>query len=132
MTWLNAGTGVFYLLRFQIYQADLMMSVILGIPLTCSVALDGARREKSAQYVSSTILMIIMLMLLPPLHWRCLLVFSLCLCAAVCEGEQACLKGEICLYPGLCRCPPGYYGAECKTRELKHPFIVEERRKITI
>uniref|UniRef100_A0AAX7UUZ9 EGF-like domain-containing protein n=1 Tax=Astatotilapia calliptera TaxID=8154 RepID=A0AAX7UUZ9_ASTCA len=33
----------------------------------------------------------------------------------VCEGEQACLKGEICLYPGLCRCPPGYYGAECKT-----------------
>lgn len=32
MTWLNAGTGVFYLLRFQIYQADLMMSVILRDP----------------------------------------------------------------------------------------------------
>uniref|UniRef100_A0A3P8T747 Scavenger receptor class F member 1 n=1 Tax=Amphiprion percula TaxID=161767 RepID=A0A3P8T747_AMPPE len=35
---------------------------------------------------------------------------------AVCEGEQACLKDEICLYPGVCRCPPGYYGAQCKTR----------------
>ncbi|KAM9318470.1 scavenger receptor class F member 1 [Pholidichthys leucotaenia] len=34
----------------------------------------------------------------------------------VCEGEQACLKNEICLYPGVCRCPPGYYGAQCKTR----------------
>uniref|UniRef100_A0A665UTX4 Scavenger receptor class F, member 1 n=1 Tax=Echeneis naucrates TaxID=173247 RepID=A0A665UTX4_ECHNA len=34
----------------------------------------------------------------------------------VCEGEQACLKNEICVYPGVCRCPPGYYGAHCKTR----------------
>ncbi|KAK2912563.1 scavenger receptor class F member 1 [Channa argus] len=34
----------------------------------------------------------------------------------VCEGEQACLKDEICVYPGVCRCPPGYYGAHCKTR----------------
>nr|XP_020455830.1 scavenger receptor class F member 1 isoform X2 [Monopterus albus] len=34
----------------------------------------------------------------------------------VCEGEQACLKGEICVYPGVCRCPPGYYGAYCKAR----------------
>ncbi|KAM4566424.1 scavenger receptor class F member 1 [Odontesthes bonariensis] len=34
----------------------------------------------------------------------------------VCEGEQACLKNEVCLYPGVCRCPPGYYGAQCKTR----------------
>ncbi|KAA8594245.1 hypothetical protein FQN60_005079 [Etheostoma spectabile] len=33
----------------------------------------------------------------------------------VCEGEQACLKDEICVYPGVCRCPPGYYGAHCKT-----------------
>ncbi|XP_071353287.1 scavenger receptor class F member 1 [Trachinotus anak] len=33
----------------------------------------------------------------------------------VCEGEQACLKGEICVSPGVCRCPPGYYGAQCKT-----------------
>ncbi|XP_028274925.1 scavenger receptor class F member 1 [Parambassis ranga] len=35
---------------------------------------------------------------------------------AICEGEQACLKGEICLHPGVCRCPPGFYGAQCKTR----------------
>uniref|UniRef100_A0A3B4XY56 Scavenger receptor class F member 1 n=1 Tax=Seriola lalandi dorsalis TaxID=1841481 RepID=A0A3B4XY56_SERLL len=34
----------------------------------------------------------------------------------VCEGEQACLKDEVCVYPGVCRCPPGYYGAHCKTR----------------
>ncbi|XP_070685206.1 scavenger receptor class F member 1 [Pempheris klunzingeri] len=34
----------------------------------------------------------------------------------VCEGEQACLKDEICVYPGVCRCPPGYFGAQCKTR----------------
>ncbi|XP_017288867.1 scavenger receptor class F member 1 [Kryptolebias marmoratus] len=36
--------------------------------------------------------------------------------APVCEGEQACLENEICLLPGVCRCPPGYYGAQCKTR----------------
>uniref|UniRef100_G3P159 Scavenger receptor class F member 1 n=1 Tax=Gasterosteus aculeatus aculeatus TaxID=481459 RepID=G3P159_GASAC len=34
----------------------------------------------------------------------------------VCEGEQACPKDEICVHPGVCRCPPGYYGALCKTR----------------
>ncbi|XP_068173412.1 scavenger receptor class F member 1 isoform X4 [Antennarius striatus] len=34
----------------------------------------------------------------------------------VCEGEQACLNNEICVYPGVCHCPPGYYGAHCKTR----------------
>ncbi|XP_072318759.1 scavenger receptor class F member 1 [Eucyclogobius newberryi] len=34
----------------------------------------------------------------------------------VCEGEQACLKDELCVYPGVCRCPPGFYGAHCKTR----------------
>ncbi|XP_059188140.1 protein delta homolog 2-like [Centropristis striata] len=33
----------------------------------------------------------------------------------VCEGQQACLKEELCVYPGVCRCPPGYYGAHCKT-----------------
>ncbi|KAI3354316.1 hypothetical protein L3Q82_018847, partial [Scortum barcoo] len=31
------------------------------------------------------------------------------------RAEHACLKGEICLYPGVCRCPAGYYGAQCKT-----------------
>ncbi|KAM9853421.1 scavenger receptor class F member 1 [Aulostomus maculatus] len=34
----------------------------------------------------------------------------------VCEGHQSCLKNEVCVYPGVCRCPPGYYGAHCKTR----------------
>ncbi|XP_034557132.1 scavenger receptor class F member 1 [Notolabrus celidotus] len=34
----------------------------------------------------------------------------------ICEGEQACQKDEICVYPGVCRCPPGYFGAQCKTR----------------
>ncbi|CAL1570377.1 unnamed protein product [Knipowitschia caucasica] len=34
----------------------------------------------------------------------------------VCEGEQACLKEELCVYPGVCLCPPGFYGAHCKTR----------------
>ncbi|XP_047450549.1 scavenger receptor class F member 1 [Mugil cephalus] len=33
----------------------------------------------------------------------------------ICEGEQACLKEEICLSPGVCRCPPGFFGAQCKT-----------------
>ncbi|KAM8853906.1 scavenger receptor class F member 1 [Synchiropus picturatus] len=35
---------------------------------------------------------------------------------AVCEGEQACQQEELCVYPGVCRCPPGFYGAQCKTR----------------
>ncbi|XP_041652110.1 scavenger receptor class F member 1 isoform X2 [Cheilinus undulatus] len=34
----------------------------------------------------------------------------------VCEGKQACQKDEICVYPGVCHCPPGYFGARCKTR----------------
>ncbi|XP_071756804.2 scavenger receptor class F member 1 [Centroberyx gerrardi] len=34
----------------------------------------------------------------------------------VCEGKHACLKDELCVYPGVCRCPAGYYGAHCKTR----------------
>ncbi|XP_056905439.1 scavenger receptor class F member 1 [Takifugu flavidus] len=34
----------------------------------------------------------------------------------VCEGKQACLKEEICVDPGLCRCPAGYFGAQCRTR----------------
>uniref|UniRef100_A0AAZ3QET5 EGF-like domain-containing protein n=1 Tax=Oncorhynchus tshawytscha TaxID=74940 RepID=A0AAZ3QET5_ONCTS len=35
---------------------------------------------------------------------------------AVCDGEQACQQDEVCIYPGVCRCRPGYYGAHCKTR----------------
>ncbi|CAN9511607.1 unnamed protein product [Ophioblennius macclurei] len=34
----------------------------------------------------------------------------------VCEGALACLKDEVCVSPGVCRCPPGYFGAQCKTR----------------
>ncbi|KAJ3590104.1 hypothetical protein NHX12_008058 [Muraenolepis orangiensis] len=34
----------------------------------------------------------------------------------VCEGEHACHGDEVCAYPGVCSCPPGYYGAQCKTR----------------
>ncbi|XP_029922069.1 scavenger receptor class F member 1 [Myripristis murdjan] len=33
----------------------------------------------------------------------------------VCEGKHACLKDELCVYPGVCRCPAGFYGAHCKT-----------------
>lgn len=43
---------------------------------------------------------------------KCLFVFS-----ALCEGERACLQDEVCVYPGLCRCKPGFYGYKCKTRE---------------
>uniref|UniRef100_A0A8C1MIF6 Scavenger receptor class F, member 1 n=1 Tax=Cyprinus carpio TaxID=7962 RepID=A0A8C1MIF6_CYPCA len=39
-----------------------------------------------------------------------LFVFS-----ALCEGERACLQDEVCVYPGLCRCKPGFYGYQCKT-----------------
>ncbi|XP_028320355.1 scavenger receptor class F member 1 [Gouania willdenowi] len=34
----------------------------------------------------------------------------------VCEGDHACLKDEMCLSPGVCRCPAGYFGAQCKSR----------------
>ncbi|XP_063061663.1 scavenger receptor class F member 1 [Engraulis encrasicolus] len=33
----------------------------------------------------------------------------------VCEGERACQQDEVCVYPGMCRCRPGYYGPDCKT-----------------
>lgn len=39
---------------------------------------------------------------------------------AVCEGEDACREGEVCLKPGLCRCKPGFFGADCSSREC-HP-----------
>ncbi|XP_035239811.1 scavenger receptor class F member 1 [Anguilla anguilla] len=34
----------------------------------------------------------------------------------VCDGERACQQDEICVYPGLCRCKPGFFGAHCRTR----------------
>ncbi|KAM6946051.1 scavenger receptor class F member 1 [Aplochiton taeniatus] len=34
----------------------------------------------------------------------------------VCEGERSCQEGELCVFPGVCRCPSGYYGAHCTTQ----------------
>ncbi|KAL6471343.1 hypothetical protein MHYP_G00199930 [Metynnis hypsauchen] len=34
----------------------------------------------------------------------------------LCEGEEACMLDEVCVYPGVCRCKPGFYGFNCKTR----------------
>lgn len=36
---------------------------------------------------------------------------------ALCEGQNACVQNEVCVYPGVCRCKPGFYGFQCKTRE---------------
>uniref|UniRef100_A0AAY4D6D3 EGF-like domain-containing protein n=1 Tax=Denticeps clupeoides TaxID=299321 RepID=A0AAY4D6D3_9TELE len=33
----------------------------------------------------------------------------------LCEGDGACQEGEICVFPGMCRCRHGFYGARCKT-----------------
>ncbi|XP_066455769.1 scavenger receptor class F member 1 isoform X2 [Eleutherodactylus coqui] len=35
--------------------------------------------------------------------------------AAICEGADACKKDEICIRPGVCRCKPGFFGADCNT-----------------
>uniref|UniRef100_A0A8C9QG18 Scavenger receptor class F member 1 n=1 Tax=Spermophilus dauricus TaxID=99837 RepID=A0A8C9QG18_SPEDA len=37
--------------------------------------------------------------------------------SAICEGLDACQKDEICVKPGLCRCKPGFFGAQCSSRE---------------
>uniref|UniRef100_A0A5F9DS40 Scavenger receptor class F member 1 n=1 Tax=Oryctolagus cuniculus TaxID=9986 RepID=A0A5F9DS40_RABIT len=34
----------------------------------------------------------------------------------ICEGPDACREGEVCVKPGLCRCPPGFFGAQCSSR----------------
>ncbi|KAI4883171.1 hypothetical protein NFI96_013927, partial [Prochilodus magdalenae] len=34
----------------------------------------------------------------------------------LCEGETACMQDEVCVYPGVCRCKPGFYGFQCNTR----------------
>uniref|UniRef100_A0A8C6AFM2 Scavenger receptor class F member 1 n=1 Tax=Marmota marmota marmota TaxID=9994 RepID=A0A8C6AFM2_MARMA len=36
--------------------------------------------------------------------------------SAICEGLDACQKDEICVKPGLCRCKPGFFGAQCSSR----------------
>ncbi|XP_015736304.1 scavenger receptor class F member 1 isoform X2 [Coturnix japonica] len=35
--------------------------------------------------------------------------------AALCEGEDACGSDEVCVRPGLCRCKPGFFGADCSS-----------------
>nr|XP_056720973.1 scavenger receptor class F member 1 [Euleptes europaea] len=35
---------------------------------------------------------------------------------ALCEGAAACQDEEVCVRPGLCRCKPGFFGANCNTR----------------
>ncbi|XP_037665502.1 scavenger receptor class F member 1 isoform X1 [Choloepus didactylus] len=34
----------------------------------------------------------------------------------ICEGLDACQKDEVCIKPGLCRCKPGFFGAQCSSR----------------
>ncbi|XP_037350110.1 scavenger receptor class F member 1 [Talpa occidentalis] len=34
----------------------------------------------------------------------------------ICEGVDACRKDEVCVKPGLCRCKPGFFGAQCNSR----------------
>ncbi|XP_075847763.1 scavenger receptor class F member 1 isoform X1 [Microtus pennsylvanicus] len=33
----------------------------------------------------------------------------------ICEGPDACRKDEVCVKPGLCRCKPGFFGAQCSS-----------------
>lgn len=39
--------------------------------------------------------------------------------SAICEGPDACKKDEVCVKPGLCRCKPGFFGAQCSSREFQ-------------
>nr|KAF6458677.1 scavenger receptor class F member 1 [Rousettus aegyptiacus] len=34
----------------------------------------------------------------------------------ICEGTDACQEDEVCVKPGLCRCKPGFFGFQCKSR----------------
>uniref|UniRef100_A0A8C5XFX0 Scavenger receptor class F member 1 n=1 Tax=Microcebus murinus TaxID=30608 RepID=A0A8C5XFX0_MICMU len=36
--------------------------------------------------------------------------------SAVCEGPDTCREDEVCVKPGLCRCKPGFFGAQCSSR----------------
>ncbi|XP_053223676.1 scavenger receptor class F member 1 isoform X1 [Podarcis raffonei] len=36
--------------------------------------------------------------------------------AALCTGADACREGEVCVRPGVCRCRPGFFGANCIAR----------------
>ncbi|XP_017688121.1 PREDICTED: scavenger receptor class F member 1 isoform X2 [Lepidothrix coronata] len=35
---------------------------------------------------------------------------------ALCEGKDACGEDEVCVKPGVCRCKPGFFGADCSSR----------------
>ncbi|XP_077336684.1 scavenger receptor class F member 1 [Lithobates pipiens] len=35
--------------------------------------------------------------------------------AAICEGADECKKDEVCIRPGVCRCKPGFFGADCNS-----------------
>lgn len=37
--------------------------------------------------------------------------------SAICEGPDACREDEVCVKPGFCRCKPGFFGAQCNSRE---------------
>uniref|UniRef100_A0A672QUF1 Scavenger receptor class F member 1 n=1 Tax=Sinocyclocheilus grahami TaxID=75366 RepID=A0A672QUF1_SINGR len=76
----------------------------LGILLPY-VVLDGARTVMNALSVNVSSFKLGF-----QLCVKHLFVFS-----ALCEGERACLQDEVCVYPGLCRCKPGFYGYQCKT-----------------
>ncbi|XP_006863514.1 PREDICTED: scavenger receptor class F member 1 [Chrysochloris asiatica] len=34
----------------------------------------------------------------------------------ICKGPDACQEDEVCVKPGLCRCKPGFFGAQCSSR----------------
>ncbi|XP_075706925.1 scavenger receptor class F member 1 [Rhinoderma darwinii] len=35
--------------------------------------------------------------------------------AAICDGDDSCKTDEICIRPGVCRCKPGFFGADCSS-----------------
>ncbi|XP_063812161.1 scavenger receptor class F member 1 [Pseudophryne corroboree] len=35
--------------------------------------------------------------------------------AAICEGADICKTDEVCIRPGVCRCKPGFFGADCNS-----------------
>ncbi|GAB1296459.1 Scavenger receptor class F member 1 [Apodemus speciosus] len=39
--------------------------------------------------------------------------------SAICEGPDVCRKDEVCVKPGLCRCKPGFFGAQCSSRAVQ-------------
>ncbi|KAM9320641.1 scavenger receptor class F member 1 [Gastrophryne carolinensis] len=34
---------------------------------------------------------------------------------AICKGADKCKKDEVCIRPGVCRCKPGFFGADCNS-----------------